>query len=449
MLRVVLAGTPSLVVLLCALTAGSPAHAQFSFYSFTRADQPVAARYTPDPAFTYNAAGEAVEITRSATGAYRVSFGGMGDVGDGRGHVQVSAVGDAPVHCTVASWTDDDVDVRCFDTSGAATDTRFALLYLKPEAGTAGMAFAWSNEATPVRYTPPGGYSFNAGGGAITIARNAAGRYAVVFDGMGSVGVDAGHVQATGYGDGPERCTAENWEGTDVFVACFDAAGTAADALFTVLYLRAEAGTEGLAYAWADQPAEASYAPDARRVFNAGGGAVSVSRSGTGRYTLLFGGMDGVGANGGGHVQVTAFGGASRFCNVVRWGPADADVACFDAAGAPRDARFTLLLLKPDVEATGTDIEAPVAPGGPLRAWSYPNPFRGQATMAYHVTQAGPVMLAVYDVQGRRVRTLVDGFRAAGTYTEPFASAGLPAGVYGYRLQAGGRVLHGTVVLTQ
>jgi hypothetical protein len=43
-----------------------------------------------------------------------------------------------------------------------------------------------------------------------------------------------------------------------------------------------------------------------------------------------------------------------------------------------------------------------------------PNPFNPQTTIKYVLPEAGSVRLRLYDVQGRLVRTLVDGSRAAG-----------------------------------
>jgi hypothetical protein len=49
-------------------------------------------------------------------------------------------------------------------------------------------------------------------------------------------------------------------------------------------------------------------------------------------------------------------------------------------------------------------------------AFAMPNPFRQTATLAFSLAQAGPVELAVYSVDGRRVRTLVREFREPGEY---------------------------------
>jgi hypothetical protein len=83
--------------------------------------------------------------------------------------------------------------------------------------------------------------------------------------------------------------------------------------------------------------------------------------------------------------------------------------------------------------------EKPRAAPGALTLESYPNPFRERATIKYELPRAGKVRVAVYDVLGRRVRTLVDARRSAGTNEVAFAADDLPAGVYVVRLQAGKR----------
>jgi len=74
-----------------------------------------------------------------------------------------------------------------------------------------------------------------------------------------------------------------------------------------------------------------------------------------------------------------------------------------------------------------------------------PNPFREQTTFRYALPEAAHARLDVFDLQGRRVATLVDGMRAPGTYSAVFRPAaiagegrGAPApGVYFVRFSAG------------
>ena len=66
-----------------------------------------------------------------------------------------------------------------------------------------------------------------------------------------------------------------------------------------------------------------------------------------------------------------------------------------------------------------------------------PNPLRGTGTVAFHLPTAGRVEIALYDVQGRKVRQILDTTRSAGEHVVPFDAAGVPSGVYFYRLNFG------------
>ena len=56
-----------------------------------------------------------------------------------------------------------------------------------------------------------------------------------------------------------------------------------------------------------------------------------------------------------------------------------------------------------------------VSASRPLAA--FPNPFNPRVTIEYYVTVTGPVDVSVFDVRGRRVRTLVDQSVALGAHT--------------------------------
>ncbi len=71
-------------------------------------------------------------------------------------------------------------------------------------------------------------------------------------------------------------------------------------------------------------------------------------------------------------------------------------------------------------------------------AAAYPNPFLARTAIGYDLPGAAQVELAVYDVTGRRVATLVDEPQAAGRYEAAWNAAGLPSGVYLVRLSTSG-----------
>ena len=68
---------------------------------------------------------------------------------------------------------------------------------------------------------------------------------------------------------------------------------------------------------------------------------------------------------------------------------------------------------------------------------NYPNPFNPSTVISYQLPINSAVKLAVYDLLGREVQTLVNTRQAAGRYSTMFTAASLPSGVYFYRLQAG------------
>jgi len=83
-----------------------------------------------------------------------------------------------------------------------------------------------------------------------------------------------------------------------------------------------------------------------------------------------------------------------------------------------------------------TDVPAP---DSYALAYNFPNPFSTTTTIRYFLSQEGVVTLAVYDLLGRHVTTLADGFRDSDRwYVETFDAAGLPSGTYYYRLQVEG-----------
>ena len=91
----------------------------------------------------------------------------------------------------------------------------------------------------------------------------------------------------------------------------------------------------------------------------------------------------------------------------------------------------TPFLLTADV-ATGveTDVRVAATLGG-----NYPEPFTDQTTIPYSLSEPGHVELAVYNVLGQRVGTVVDANRTVGAQTASFDASGLPDGVYIYRLR--------------
>jgi hypothetical protein len=76
-----------------------------------------------------------------------------------------------------------------------------------------------------------------------------------------------------------------------------------------------------------------------------------------------------------------------------------------------------------------------------------PNPFNPITTISFTMPQTARVKLAVFDVQGRLIETLIDGTREAGEHQVSFNGSNLASGVYLYRLEAGSYNAVGKMVL--
>ncbi len=68
-----------------------------------------------------------------------------------------------------------------------------------------------------------------------------------------------------------------------------------------------------------------------------------------------------------------------------------------------------------------------------------PNPFNPTTTLSFTLPAAARVKLSVFDIAGRQVAELVDGFQNAGVHEVIWDAAGLPSGIYCAHLSAGSR----------
>ena len=131
-----------------------------------------------------------------------------------------------------------------------------------------------------------------------------------------------------------------------------------------------------------------------------------------------------------------------------------AQVLLFDVADLRRgalgqattdgDGRFALPLA-PQLGGAGL-------PAGFVLGANYPNPFNPATVIPYQLAAPAHVRLEIFNTLGQRVATLVDGEQAAGSYTATWtatdgAGQAVAAGVYLYRLTAGGAAATGRMVL--
>lgn len=118
-------------------------------------------------------------------------------------------------------------------------------------------------------------------------------------------------------------------------------------------------------------------------------------------------------------------------------------------AGAESDLRLYLVSPQDTQEPDRPDGSQPVT----VRAGAnYPNPFNPSTTIPFSLSGPAFVTITVYDVLGRRIRTLVDGWRPAGDHRAIWDGRdargdALASGIYLVKIEAAGRLETRKVVL--
>ena len=135
------------------------------------------------------------------------------------------------------------------------------------------------------------------------------------------------------------------------------------------------------------------------------------------------------------HVRIVGRGNTKNTWNSITEVELQGDA--IQAASKAAGAEALPLALEADLRTS----EA-AAPGAFELGQSYPNPLVEATTIAYRLPQAAQVTLAIYDVAGRQIRTLVRERQAAGRHEVAWdgcdgAGRPLPSGLYLYRLVAG------------
>ncbi|MBU0517412.1 T9SS type A sorting domain-containing protein [bacterium] len=130
-------------------------------------------------------------------------------------------------------------------------------------------------------------------------------------------------------------------------------------------------------------------------------------------------------------------------------------------SGADRDAMRSTVHAK--LESYGVDIpedcfrnQQGFGPGGfmdggpfgdlSISGDNYPNPFNPETTIQYELKNAGDVQVAIYDTNGRMIRTLVDGYQKDGTHEviwDGMNDTGkqVATGTYFYQITSGSETL--------
>jgi hypothetical protein len=207
-----------------------------------------------------------------------------------------------------------------------------------------GGAYLWTS--SPSGTVGAANYQWNDSGGVNTVTRTSLGHYSVTLPGMNFSNASV-HVTAYG-GFGAQHCKVTGWgayTSASIGVACFDAAGNAADSQFTLSYMRQSLFSYHIGgHAWINGPtsAPAGYQQLAPEFSCFAPGSVTVSKPSTDyvvNFTQVYTPVDS-------SVMVTGYGDNSNYCKVVGWGggaasnDANVYVRCFDSTGTATSSSF-------------------------------------------------------------------------------------------------------------
>ena len=333
----------------CVDTSGNFVDSQFVIFivpasvsptgiAFAWADGPSSATYTPSTSYSYNPTGGGVNITRSSTGQYTVTFSGLNAALLSGGDVRATSYG-STARCKVTEWGSGpgntlQVGVGCYNLTGGAVDAEYEVLALP----AMGYAYAYIYDGTTASVSSS--FSVNPGGAPVTAVHNGTGSYTVTFP---NSGIGSGWAaQAMAYGATADYCATGGWGNNAVTVLCYTTAGAAADSEFTVSAVSTTNG-QNIAFAWANEPTSTStYTPDTFYSYNPAG-TIAVTRFSTGNYEVVFNGLSGAG----GTVQVTAYAAGGINCYSDGWSGANftASVDCQNAGGTATDSDFVIAVI--------------------------------------------------------------------------------------------------------
>jgi len=127
---------------------------------------------------------------------------------------------------------------------------------------------------------------------------------------------------------------------------------------------------------------------------------------------------------------------------------------CVDTAVTPGETYvYSIAAVKPDgTEVRSCEVTASIPLSEPALSQNFPNPFNPSTTIRYTVSKTSPIILDVFDTEGRLVVTLLDRTSPTGTHSVTWDGKdrrgnAVSSGLYFYKLVVGSRAYTKKMVL--
>jgi len=96
-----------------------------------------------------------------------------------------------------------------------------------------------------------------------------------------------------------------------------------------------------------------------------------------------------------------------------------------------------VFLCKLASDIVGIEEENAILPDNIILQQNYPNPFNASTSISFMLSERQNIVISIYDLLGRKISVLTEGYLNAGTYVVTFDGCDLTSGIYFYNLKAG------------
>jgi hypothetical protein len=110
-------------------------------------------------------------------------------------------------------------------------------------------------------------------------------------------------------------------------------------------------------------------------------------------------------------------------------------IRCTDTTPYTDDQEYTVAI----GVIVGTEEEEVTQPSHFALVGNYPNPFNNSTIIKFRLAGESPVRLDIYNLQGQKVESLLDGILSSGEYDVVWNAGSVSSGVYFYKLDVGSR----------